>query len=402
MSLKRSSQRRKQLLDKLYTKQHGKCHWCAVKMSKDTRGNDNINETTATFDHIVPRSAPHFGSEKESNITLACYKCNSSRGNQLSPPVFNEKKLTVRPVNDAGESFINLYFPVLDYGFIALKDYMGTDDCVEQAARTSYGVGTKKKSDTGGLIRYLLRHLHTSPFEMGGELKFHVGLPIFVARQWIRHRTGCFNEYSGRYSEMPMMFYTPEKFAVQSTTNKQGREGGEIADSHKWIQRLKGIRAQTIEVYKDMLDAGVSREMARIDLPLSTYTFWYWKVDLKNLLHFVGLRSEAHAQYEIRVYSDVIGGMLQQMYPHTFNAWLDYNFLATSFSPSQFELLKKIAAENYNDNQIDHLLEASGMGKGEIVEFKKKLTKKERPKFGLDLSLAKTPEYFERLIQEHS
>lgn len=390
------------MLDKLHTKQKGKCHWCKVDMSKDTRDNENRGDATATFDHVIPRSAPHNGTEKESNIVLACHKCNSGRGNNLSPPVFNEKKQTGRPVNEGGESLINLYFPVLDYGFIALKDYMGTDECVEEAARTSYGQGTKKKSDTGGLIRYLLRHLHTTPFEMGGELKFHVGLPIFVARQWIRHRTGSFNEYSGRYSEMPMMFYTPEKFSTQSTGNKQGRSDGEVDNSAQWVDRLMAIRKETVEVYKDMLQAGVSRELARIDLPLSTYTFWYWKTDLKNLLHFVGLRSDQHAQYEIRVYSDIIAGMLQRMYPHTFNAFLDYQFLSTSYTQSQLELFKRIASEDYTESQIDHLLEASGMSKGEVGEFKKKIQSKVRPKFDLNLSLAKTPEYFERLVKEHS
>lgn len=399
MSLKRSSKRRKQLLDKLFDKQNGECCWCKIPLCKTTRGNDDIQENTATFDHKVPKA--HGGSEKESNIALACYKCNTQRGNSLSAPQLREKQLTLRKVNTAGESLIDMYFPVLDKGFIALKDYMGSDECVEEAARTSYGKGTKKKSDTGGLIRYLLRHWHTTPFEMGGELKFHVGLPIFAARQWIRHRTGSFNEYSGRYSEMPMMFYMPETFSAQSASNKQGREEGDIL-GQVWKDKLYKIREQSVKVYKEMLDAGVSRELARIDLPLSMYTFWYWKVDLKNLLDFTRLRSDPHAQYEIRVYSEIIGGMLQKMYPHTFAAFLDYQFLATSFTESQLELFKHISQEDYTERQIDHLLETSGMSKGEIAEFKKKLQKKARPEFKLDISLAKTPEYFERLIQQHS
>jgi thymidylate synthase (FAD) len=385
MSIKRSPKRRKALLDKLYGNQNGKCYWCRVALCTETRDNDKIKDNTATFDHKVPKASG--GSEKESNIVLACYKCNNQRGNTLAPPRFREKNYTSRRINEAGEELLDLYFPVLDYGFIALKDYMGTDACIEDAARTSYGHGTKKKSSTFGLIRYLMRHEHMSPFEMA-EVKFHIGMPIFVARQWVRHRMASLNEYSGRYSVMPLMFYTPDKLTRQSS-----------GTYFHW--QLERNRKRGAGLYNLMINNDVSRELARIDLPLSTYTFWYWKCDIRNLLHFIGLRSDSHAQKEIRVYSDIIAAMIQKMFPYTFSAFIDYHFVSTTFTIEEMRLMRSIVSGNLNDKQIDALLSHSGLGEGERREFKEKLNVKTRPTFNLDFSLAKTPEYFEHLIQEY-
>ncbi|NNF27391.1 MAG: FAD-dependent thymidylate synthase, partial [Gemmatimonadetes bacterium] len=200
---------------------------------------------------------------------------------------------TKRPTVPAAEEILGGYFPVLDHGFVALVDYMGTDDSVERAARVSYGYGTRKVSRTRGLIRYLRRHLHTTPSEMV-EFKFHCAMPMFVARQWIRHRTASVNEYSARYSLMPLLFHRPDEaqFGLQSAVNNQGRALGtasrEVYDEA--VRRWDAIRAQAAEGYAWMVEENVAREIARIDLPLSTYTQWYWKIDLHNLLHFLTLR----------------------------------------------------------------------------------------------------------------
>ena len=183
---------------------------------------------------------------------------------------------------------------MLDHGFVSLVDYMGTDECIERAARVSYGYGTRKASQTRGLIRYLRRHQHTTPSEMV-ELKFHCCMPMFIARQWIRHRTANVNEYSGRYSLMPMLFYTPgaEQLQTQSRSNNQGRSGTPVAPEHRTRRpcaRWNEIRRASRGAYEWMTGEDIARELARIDLPLSTYTQWYWKIDLHNLLHFLKLR----------------------------------------------------------------------------------------------------------------
>src|SRR5689334_5700180 len=200
---------------------------------------------------------------------------------------------TKRPTSPAAEEILGLYFPVLDHGFVSLVDYMGTDECIERAARVSYGYGTRKKSQTRGLLRYLRRHKHTTPSEMV-ELKFHCSMPMFVARQWIRHRTANVNEYSGRYSLMPMLFYTPpaEQLQKQSKKNNQGRSG-QAVDQELYaeaMEHLTRVRDASRAAYEWMTGEDIARELARIDLPLSTYTQWYWKIDLHNLLHFLTLR----------------------------------------------------------------------------------------------------------------
>lgn len=296
-----------------------------------------------------------------------------------------------------------LYFPVLDHGFVSLVDYMGNDEDVIRAARVSYGAGTKTVSTNRGLIRYLLRHRHTTPFEMV-ELKFHIKMPIFVARQLVRHRTASINEYSGRYSLMPMLFYTPDEqnFALQSKSNRQGR--GEQADQllyNRFVHDVKMIRADSSELYEQMVTDGVARELARIDLPLSMYTEWYWKIDLHNLLHFLGLRADSHAQWEIQQFANPIAGMVDRVAPLSAEAWADYRYSAITLSWQEIQLLSGL--QRGDIVLAEQLLEASaslGMSDRELEEFdaKRKLIKEPKrqlEQFVLDISTARPPEFFE-------
>lgn len=235
------------------------------------------------------------------------------------------------------------FIKCLDKGFVRLIDSMGDDEAIVQAARVSYGSGTKSYREDRGLIRYLMRNKHTSPFEMV-EFKFHVKLPIFVARQWIRHRTANVNELSGRYSQMTDEFYLPDFSQIrhQSDNNKQGRSDvqldGETADSV--IQRMQQSHKQSYDEYQSYLQDDLARELARINLPLSTYTEWYWKIDLHNLFHFLKLRLDAHAQYEIRVYAEAIAEILRGIVPIAYEAFEDYNLYSKSFSRIELDFLK--------------------------------------------------------------
>ena len=228
--------------------------------------------------------------------------------------------------------------PILDHGFIRVVDYMGDDSSVVQAARVSYGKGTKKVSTDSGLIKYLMRHWHSTPFEMC-EIKYHVKLPIFIARQWIRHRTANVNEYSARYSILDKEFYLPEPehLAAQSQINRQGR--GDVLkgdQAKKVLDLLKNDAEQTYKNYEEMLNerydgsvidekkSGLARELARMNLTLNTYTQWYWKTDLLNLMNFLRLRADDHAQYEIRAYADVMLDTLKKWVPTTYEAFMDY------------------------------------------------------------------------------
>ena len=250
--------------------------------------------------------------------------------------------------------------PVLDHGFVRVIDYMGDDAAVVQAARVSYGRGTKKVSEDRGLIRYLMRHFHTTPFEMC-SIKFHVKLPIFVARQWIRHRTASVNEYSARYSVMDEEFYLPgpEQLAAQSMSNRQGR--GRILEGEEASKVLDLLRQDAIRNYEDyswMLNerdggpvdperSGLARELARMNLTLNTYTQWYWKIDLHNLFHFLKLRADSHAQYEIRAYADVIMGITEKWVPICHEAFLEYRMESLSLSRTAVAVVKRmIAGEN--------------------------------------------------------
>ncbi len=260
-----------------------------------------------------------------------------------------------RPTAPGAEEILGLYFPVLDHGFVALVDYMGTDECVERAARVSYGYGTRKASLTRGLIRYLRRHLHTTPSEMV-ELKFHCCMPMFVARQWIRHRTASVNEYSGRYSLMPMLFHTPsaEQLQTQSRRNNQGRSGERVDDAiyKEAVTRWNRIREESASAYEWLTSNDVAREISRIDLPLSTYTQWYWKIDLHNLLHFLKLRVDTHAQWEIQEYGKVMAGMLKRVAPLSYEAWIDYDVCGARVSRMELEALRRLVSANATDASL--------------------------------------------------
>ena len=314
---------------------------------------------------------------------------------------------TRRPTVPAAEEILGGYFPVLDHGFVALVDYMGTDSDVESAARVSYGHGTRKVSRTRGLIRYLRRHLHTTPSEMV-ELKFHCAMPIFVARQWIRHRTASVNEYSGRYSLMPLLFYKPKKehFAFQSAANKQGRAmqaalpGFDTAGLappsdlyNESVQRWNTVRQQAEDDYKWLIDKDVARELARIDLPQSTYTQWYWKIDLHNLLHFLTLRVDPHAQWEIQEYGRVMAGMVKRVAPLSYEAWLDYQVMGARMSRGEINALSRMVSAD--DDGLTARADAAlsndelaefDLSPREVRELKAKLQPGPSPDFELDLN----------------
>ncbi|GAN81246.1 FAD-dependent thymidylate synthase [Acidocella aminolytica] len=257
--------------------------------------------------------------------------------------------------------------PVLDHGFVRVVDYMGDDSAVVQAARVSYGRGTRRALEDEGLIRYLMRHYHSTPFEMC-EIKFHVKLPIFVARQWIRHRTANVNEYSARYSILDKDFYlpAPEQMAKQSTDNRQGR--GEVLDAEITARVLGLLRQdaeQTYGHYEDMLgdEVGLARELARMNLTLNTYTQWYWKTDLHNLFHFLRLRADSHAQYEIRVYAEAMLKLTEAWVPLSYKAFCDYRLGAVTFSAKMLDCVKKMLAGEAVTQ------ETSGLSKREWAEF---------------------------------
>ena len=230
----------------------------------------------------------------------------------------------------------------LDKGFVRLVDSMGGDNAIVQSARVSYGKGTSKVSQDRGLIRYLMRHRHTTPFEMV-EFKFHCKMPIFVARQWVRHRTANINEYSLRYSEARDEFYIPDpdQIEYQSALNKQGR-AGKVSNElkNKVIQYFNEISDRSFEIYSELNREGVARELARAILPVNLYTEWYWKNDLHNLLHFVGLRSDSHAQFEIRVFSDAMASYIKKVAPHAWEAYQDYAVNGMRFSGIEQKILE--------------------------------------------------------------
>ena len=278
-------------------------------------------------------------------------------------------KPTLRAVSEGMERHLYTAHPVLDHGFVRIIDYMGDDSAIVQAARVSYGAGTKHVSNDEGLIRYLMRHWHSTPFEMC-EVKFHVKLPVFVARQWIRHRTANVNEYSARYSILDREFYipAPEHLAAQSTVNNQGRgavlEGEEAA---RVLEMLKSDAGRAYDNYEAMLSQdgqqGLALELARMNLPANVYTQWYWKVDLHNLFHFLRLRADAHAQYEIRVYADLMCKLVADWVPIAFGAFEDYRMGGVSLSAKGIEVLRRrLAGEAVTQ-------ETSGMSKGEWREF---------------------------------
>jgi len=284
---------------------------------------------------------------------------------------------TRRATVPALEELLFTPVPLLDHGFVRVIDYMGDDAAIVQAARVSYGRGTKKVSEDGGLIRYLIRHRHSTPFEMC-EIKFHVKLPIFVARQWIRHRTANVNEYSARYSILDREFYIPEPehLAAQSSANRQGR--GEVlegAEAAHVLDLLRDDASRNYDHYALMLNEdadgapmdpdrqGLARELARMNLSLNFYTQWYWKTDLHNLLHFLSLRADAHAQFEIRVYADAMIEMLKVWVPATYQAFLDYRLGAAVLSAQMLAVVKRMLAGEVVEQK------ASGLSKREWSEL---------------------------------
>jgi thymidylate synthase (FAD) len=250
---------------------------------------------------------------------------------------------TRRPTVAALEERLFTPIPCLDHGFVRVVDYMGDDAAVVQAARVSYGKGTRKVSEDRGLLRYLMRHRHTTPFEMC-ELKLHVKLPIFVARQWIRHRTANVNEISARYSVLDREFYLPraEDLAVQSANNKQGRGDALTPEaSARVLDLLRRDALQSYATYEELLDDhGLARELARMNLPVSWYTQWYWKIDLHNLLHFLALRIDPHAQYEIRVYGEAIASLVKAWVPQTWEAFEDFRIGGATLSRQMLDVIR--------------------------------------------------------------
>lgn len=237
---------------------------------------------------------------------------------------------TLRAVSPGMESHLYTAYPVLDHGFVRVIDYMGDDAAICQAARVSYGKGTKSVQNDEGLIRYLMRHWHSTPFEMC-EIKLHVKLPVFVARQWIRHRTANVNEYSARYSILDREFYIPaeDALAAQSVVNNQGR-GAALSgeEAERVLRYLRDDASRCYDHYEEMISdegqQGLARELARMNLPANIYTQWYWKVDLHNLLHFLRLRADSHAQYEIRVYAEEMCKIVSDWVPFAYSAFEDY------------------------------------------------------------------------------
>ena len=289
----------------------------------------------------------------------------------------SQKNTTKRVTSPELEKILYGVLPVLDHGFVRVVDYMGDDSSIVQSARVSYGKGTKKVSTDEGLIKYLMRHWHSTPFEMC-EIKYHVKLPIFIARQWIRHRTANVNEYSARYSILDKEFYIPSKdqLSAQSTSNRQGRGdliSGDQAD--EVLKILKDDATRTYDNYEKMLNerydgstidenkAGLARELARMNLTLNTYTQWYWKTDLLNLMNFLRLRADSHAQYEIRVYADIMLDTVKKWVPITYDAFMDYRVGGTEVSAKGKVIIQKlIKGENVDVN-------SSGLSKREWNEL---------------------------------
>ena len=276
---------------------------------------------------------------------------------------------TIRPVAEGIEKILYQVFPALDHGFIRVVDYMGDDQAVVQAARVSYGKGTTRVSEDRGLIRYLMRHRHSTPFEMC-EIKLHVKLPMFIARQWIRHRTASINEYSARYSVLDKEFYIPaaEDLAVQSLSNRQGR--GEVLsekNSKEALDMLKRDAEKCFDTYEYLLNEksngeiidenreGLARELARINLTLNTYTQWYWKTNLHNLMNFIYLRADSHAQYEIRVYADIIYEIMKAWVPITAEAFNSYRSGSIELSAEAMKVIKIMIAGKKIDQKSSGL-----------------------------------------------
>ena len=300
-----------------------------------------------------------------------------AKDNELQE-LLETKNITKRATVEAVEEMLYKPIPVLDHGFVRVIDYMGDDSSIVQAARVSYGRGTKKSLQDKGLINYLMRHRHTTPFEMC-DIKFHIKLPIFIARQWIRHRTASVNEYSARYSILNNEFYVPEKvnLSAQSTINKQGRSDTDLPDdvANKVLSIIKEDSEKCYDHYVEMMNedadgniidentVGITRELARMNLTLNHYTEWYWKINLHNLLHFLALRADSHAQYEIRVYAQAMLDVVKAWVPYAFEAFAEHSMNGTNISKKGMDAIR-LMIEGKEVNQ-----ESSGMSKREWSEL---------------------------------
>lgn len=296
--------------------------------------------------------------------------------------LLNVKNITKRATVESLEDKLYAPIPILDHGFVRVIDYMGDDTAIVQAARVSYGKGTKKISQDKGLINYLMRHRHTTPFEMC-DIKFHIKLPIFVARQWIRHRTASVNEYSARYSILGKEFYIPgiANLSPQSQINKQGRSDESLpeAEAQKVLNILRNDAIGCYDHYIEMMNedengniinennVGITRELARMNLTLNYYTEWYWKINLHNLLHFLALRADSHAQYEIRVYAEAMLDIVKAWVPYTYEAFEEHVIKGVKLSGKGIDVVRKmIRGEKVNQ-------ESSGMSTREWTELMQSL-----------------------------
>lgn len=267
------------------------------------------------------------------------------------------------------------YKTILDHGFIGLVDHMGSDESIVRAARVSYQGGTRPVSEDRQLIRYLVRHKHSSPLEMA-ECVFHVKVPIFVARQWIRHRTASVNEESARYSVIKDEFYVPNPTDIkpQSAANKQGRDGAfSLDDAIQFAVDMDCQNHSAYNLYEGMLTQNLSRELARTVLPVATYTSFYWKANLRNILHFLSLRLDPHAQTEIRVFAEAMLEILKPLFPITIEAWEDYDLNAVTFSAMEIAMVRRAISLSDFRLYMEDILQMNGLSKREIAEFMSKL-----------------------------
>lgn len=311
---------------------------------------------------------------------------------------FNTKRATVLEA----EKILGKYFPVLDHGFVSLIDYLGSDDRIAESARVSYGIGTKARNSNENLIRYLLNHNHSSPLEKV-KFEFHIGLPIFVMRQLIRHRMTNTNEYSARYSVVPLLYYTPDNKSVkvQSTTNKQGGTNVVSTEYYEsYLNQIEEARGVLSENYINLIQDDIARETARIDLPLSTYTYCYWSIDLRNLLNVIIQRSDSHAQWEIQQYSNVFAAICNLVTPIAFQAFLDYKFNATTFTSIEMDALKMYHSLHQSQlrvSEVNLYLKNNRVRERERKEFWDKLEPRTQKDFKLDINSARDASHYQQL-----
>lgn len=286
------------------------------------------------------------------------------------------------------------YFRVLDHGHVGLVDSMGDDSAIVQAARVSYGKGTIATSSDRTLIRYLMNHRHTTPFEMV-VFKFNIAMPIHAARQHVRHRASTLNEYSARYSIVPDVIYNDYEIKQQSASNKQGRSDELVSGTDSLKERVLANEVEAFKLYGELVEAGAAKELARMHLPLNTYTYFYWKVDLHNLLHYLGLRCDSHAQYEIRAFANCMAAMVKEVCPLAFEAWYDYSFAGARMSKQDRQLLSwyvRFAAnatvldldtDDYLTNEVEKQAHGLGMTKRELADWWKKIEPATEQEFDL-------------------